>query len=690
MRVRVLVLAALAGGGCVKSQAVVCSDGTICAPGTVCDEAHGQCLLPDQLTSCADKQPGDACPIAGLQGVCREGLCLAVICGDGITEGSEQCDGAPPALTCYDSGYDAGFLGCLDVCAPAFSGCRRVGWRDVSIPGTGAVHSLSAAGGVMLGYRGSIIVRFDGTAWQPMVLPGNSGFVLAVVATSADHGFAATEDGLYHLDGDVWQLDPESLDNSTRARFAAVSENDVYMFLDAGVRHFDGQTWSPAAGVPAPILDVWASSAGEVWVLDVTRTVQRKQGTGWTPVPTPLARVDSVRGFGTTVFVTGWTAADRAAVARWNGASWDVFDVTVELGAPAGLPRISLGGRSATDFYVFASGESHMVYFDGERWQRSATLATPVYEVASLEDATFAATATGVALEAPNSLVDIADVVSATAPTTGGIAVAGTSCADVYVISSSVSLAAGGAVFRFDGASWAHEHTIASGSITDVFATDDGDVYATAVTETGGELLRRTTGTWSTFKTFATGPRAVWAAPGGIVVVVADQGWVHRFDGAWTSVQLPSTAFEDVWGTSATDIVAVRSQPSPLVHFDGTEWTDVAVPATMGRMRAIWGDDAGTLIVVGELGEALHREQGEWRRERLPFDNYTAAHGATAGDVFAVAQQGTMAHFDGTHWAPIRNTTRQPTSVWTAGACTYVTGDYSTIELHLLSRREPW
>src|SRR5262245_12991944 len=164
--------------GCLRSQSVVCSDGTICPPGTTCDVEHGQCLTPDQLTSCLDKQDGDLCPIANALGICRDGLCLAVLCGDGVVQGSEQCDSAPPDFSCLDQGYDAGFLDCIPtVCAPTFSECHRIGWKPLAVPGVGTVSSMSGVGNVGFAGRQIDLLRYRNNAWEPIALPGGGNLL---------------------------------------------------------------------------------------------------------------------------------------------------------------------------------------------------------------------------------------------------------------------------------------------------------------------------------------------------------------------------------------------------------------------------------------------------------------------------------------------------------------------------------
>lgn len=51
------------------------------------------------------------------------------VCGDGIVEGSESCDGAVD-ITCEELGFDGGFTGCSNTCQVDTDGCTRMTCGD--------------------------------------------------------------------------------------------------------------------------------------------------------------------------------------------------------------------------------------------------------------------------------------------------------------------------------------------------------------------------------------------------------------------------------------------------------------------------------------------------------------------------------------------------------------------------------
>jgi len=101
--VRLLFAVVLAG--CIASSSATCPDGRLCPGGTVCD-SHDLCVLPDQLTACAGKQPADPCMFVGGSGHCLDGVCLPTTCGDGVVEFGEMCDptdGTPCSADCMSN-----------------------------------------------------------------------------------------------------------------------------------------------------------------------------------------------------------------------------------------------------------------------------------------------------------------------------------------------------------------------------------------------------------------------------------------------------------------------------------------------------------------------------------------------------------------------------------------------------------
>jgi cysteine-rich repeat protein len=96
MMVRIAVVVAIVGSGCVSSDSYVCSDGTVCPEKTVCapiphatNAPSGElCVDPDAIAACTNKADNATCD----GGVCHDGVCLPIACGNGFVDPGEQCD----------------------------------------------------------------------------------------------------------------------------------------------------------------------------------------------------------------------------------------------------------------------------------------------------------------------------------------------------------------------------------------------------------------------------------------------------------------------------------------------------------------------------------------------------------------------------------------------------------------------
>lgn len=80
--------------GCLREAGVTCSDDSVCASGTQCVAVQTVmvCATPAQKDACATLVEQAACTAGDSAGVCRSGVCLPVVCGDGIIDATEACD----------------------------------------------------------------------------------------------------------------------------------------------------------------------------------------------------------------------------------------------------------------------------------------------------------------------------------------------------------------------------------------------------------------------------------------------------------------------------------------------------------------------------------------------------------------------------------------------------------------------
>lgn len=123
-----LALAAIiAVGSCVKSKAQECGD-LLCPAGRACARDN-VCVDQTVLTACNGANDGDTCDVEEIgMGTCQGGLCLVGVCGDGMINAIDACDGKDlGGKTCIDFGStDPAGLKCTKDCAFDTSGCTAI------------------------------------------------------------------------------------------------------------------------------------------------------------------------------------------------------------------------------------------------------------------------------------------------------------------------------------------------------------------------------------------------------------------------------------------------------------------------------------------------------------------------------------------------------------------------------------
>jgi hypothetical protein len=119
----VLLLVALGAVGCVRSESQKCG-GLVCPAGQAC--ARGRCVVQSIATACVQKSEGAGCAIPEFgNGTCQTGLCLVGMCGDGIINAIDACDGTNlNGKTCLDFGSTVpDGLKCAADCSFDITGC---------------------------------------------------------------------------------------------------------------------------------------------------------------------------------------------------------------------------------------------------------------------------------------------------------------------------------------------------------------------------------------------------------------------------------------------------------------------------------------------------------------------------------------------------------------------------------------
>lgn len=151
----------------------------------------------------------------------------------------------------------------------------------------------------------------------------------------------------------------------------------------------------------------------------------------------------------------------------------------------------------------------------------------------------------------------------------------------------------------------------------------------------------------------------VWGAEGEVWVggEVLD---TYHYDGStWTSQT--QTGFRyDFWGTGAADVYSSGSQGT--YHYDGSTWTSSDAD-TSGTGEGVSGSSTSDVHVVGwrfdgannVVGMARHFDGNVWRSviEDGDLKPLHAVWASGPGEAWAVGDDGTLAHWDGSSWTKV-------------------------------------
>ena len=168
----------------------------------------------------------------------------------------------------------------------------------------------------------------------------------------------------------------------------------------------------------------------------------------------------------------------------------------------------------------------------------------------------------------------------------------------------------------------------------------------------------------------------VWGSSATDMFAVGSHGILH-YDGISWSPQVtggPGGKYKDlsgVWGTSSTDVFAVgrrsglEPERSGILHYDGTSWSKQNT-GTTSRLRSVWGSSSTDVFAVGDDGTILHYDGTSWSMQNSGTTlDLRSVWGSSSTDVFAVGGGGTILHYDGTSWSPQASGTPAPLrGVW--------------------------
>lgn len=629
-------------GGCHSSAVHQCGAGFLCPPDLVCAPGRQFCVRADQLAACTGKMDGASCSFTGAQvAACHMGVCTPTqpssLCGNGMLDPGEACDGAPPqGKSCLDYGLDAGHVGCTATCDADLSDCRKIGWTPMKSPVHDPMHFVWGTGtsDVWVSYDPGGLLHYDGVAWTDVSVPLGATPVRAVWGTGRSDlwvSFNTNLPKLWHFDGTKFTA-PVATTSLPVAMWGA-AKNDFFLSDGDHLYHCDGNTLTMEfTQLMANFVALWGSGASDVFAVGIGGWIAHYDGTRWT---------DSMVGSFDTVWGNGphdVYAGGQSGVAHYDGVAWTIV---------GGGNIVNLWASGTTDVFLLDAGTPAMPtntakHFDSASWSALPLAGGRWFWGSSARDVFLVGDGPilhyqGASWNSPSGIPASTAVSSIWAPAPNNVWVAGA-----------------GGVYRFDGSSWTQVPP-APGPLTRplVWGSSSNDVYLV-----GDNVFHwNGSGSWNPVPgaLIHTSPLGVWGSGPNDVYVLTVGQTIH-FDGSnWTNNPAPANGWTGaIWGSGKNDVFAGR-QGGDVFHFDGSGWTNLPVPLPQhGMVDAIFGTGPKD-VWFGGANSLAHWDGTSVTVTAAPGNDVRAIWASASNDVFAAGAQGALLHYDGNDWTPVRS-----------------------------------
>jgi hypothetical protein len=629
------VALALACAGCLGRSSNDCGGGIVCPTDKQC-VAGGGCALPEQVKACNGLGEGTQCTFSGTLGKCAGGVCVGSLCGNGVVDTGELCDGSagvaqgescsPDCLRIYRCGD--GILDpnegcdCGDGSVPVPAGCSSA---NSDAP------NASCRTTCVLPHCGDGVV--DDQAGEECEAGALGG------RTCVDFGFYAT-DGLacgplctFDTTGCTGYCGDRILNGGETCEGQAPPTLTCADFgFESGalgctsacapdVSDCRKPVWSQmSSGTTANLWSVWASGPADVFAVGDNGTIVHYDGAAWLPQASGTTeKLETVWGTGPAdMFAVG----GGSTILHWNGSAWSAM----ASGGTVGFHDVK--GSSSSDVYVAGDGGT-IIHWDGSAWSdNSPGFTSLAYSALWVDPSGGYVVATGAEWGANNTSSDFVAWDGSTwtelppfpdnpaHPLCGKMA--GDNADDLYVTDCAFYPTK---LQHWDGVNFTDRAPVSNASLFGIWMNGSNDGY---VVGAGG--------------TFQAPISAVFHWDG--------FGWTPMYTGT-TSTLL------GVFGIGA-DLYAVGGSGT-ILHRDLTSWTS-AQPTPLSAFANINSARKGSPVVLAANGAQIAEWDHGWKGipgmepYSLGYNLFAASRDASTGDIYAIAQTNTTT-FDELHWS---------------------------------------
>jgi Tol biopolymer transport system component len=520
------------------------------------------------------------------------------------------------------------------------------------------------------------LLRGSTGSWSPVASIAENAAPRAIWGSAPDAIITVHDGGkIRRFDGSNWTV--KSSGGSDYRAVYGVTATDVYVTGVASpvMRSTDnGQNWTALAAIPGAsgANDVWGTSTNEVWV--ATRTaglLARHNGTTWDTLQT---------GAGVELFGIGgsssgevWAVGGGGKIMRGiRGASVSVAPLTPTITAIGGTVQLTPTAKDGNDNVV--TGVTYT-------WVSS----DPANATVSASGLVTAVTAGGTQICARAAGRAEGCTVVTVAPATASIVI--TPGSPLLTTGPQTLIAAakdangntiGGKTFTWASqnpnvatinASTGQLTPVASGQAS-VSATVDGiTVYATITVALSAATP---VNLWATMTSPVLSDErivGIWGTTSSDVWAIADYngGLRHRIvryngnaAGTWTQQQSTTDAeYYAMWGSSATDILAVGYPPGNATRWNGSTWTTFSVGVSE-QLERVWQANPNAAFVGTNTGKIVRFNGSTWTPTTVAAGQSTySIWGAGESKVYAAFGNGTVGggtnvfKYDGASWSSV-------------------------------------
>lgn len=202
-------------------------------------------------------------------------------------------------------------------------------------------------------------------------------------------------------------------------------------------------------------------------------------------------------------------------------------------------------------------------------------------------------------------------------------------------------------VHRYDGSAWSTLATPSTGGLACIYAVSANDVWLCA----GDEVLHYDGATFTASNvatpTGLDGLTAIWATGTNDVWAVGDDAIIAHYTGTtWQRMQAGSPFKSSIWGSGPSDVYALST--FELLHYDGSTWTEVELDGGGGGGDGqVWGTSASDVWLMAGDDTVWHFDGGAWSPTEFALSDLNTVWGTSPNNVWAAGTPGSVVHYTG-------------------------------------------